>query len=343
MAQAKPSNADKGKGQLKWVLLALTGVLAAVAIYLFKYPAEYYVPPPSQTDAGKTLAQEVLQKAQPLLDAHQYAPARDLMLAYVRSYPNDVEVRPTLAQAQMALGQYEQAEKTIDDAIRLSPLLAKPQWRKGQLVRRRGGSDYLSFYRNAAERCTDATPEIWSSYGLELLDVDRVDEASKWLDKAQAAGVRDAPTLTALAKVAMARKQWDKAQPLLRQAIEQESANVWLYAMLAETQKNAGQLEAAARTVQQALRVKADGELFMLLGSIRTLQDRRSDAADAYAQAARFKSYQLAGCLEAARQYYLCGKYALAMEQIDTASQLAPIDAQVVQLKKEIEDARFVP
>src|ERR1035437_8402396 len=87
------------------VIVALTGVIAVAAIIAWNSHVRVPRPPKSQT----TLAQDVLKTARGAISLGQNVQARDLMLAYVRTHPDDVEVRPLLARTHWNLGNLREA------------------------------------------------------------------------------------------------------------------------------------------------------------------------------------------------------------------------------------------
>lgn len=338
----KNATAPRGGGVWKWVLLALTCVVVGVTVFISQEP-ERLTPGPEQVEKPhKPLSDQVLAQVAPLMKQGIYAPARDLMVTYVSKFPNDVEVRPVLAEAQMGMGLYDDAEHTIDNALRLSPRTARVQWLKGQLVRRRGGN-FITFYRNAAVESVDATPEIWAGYGQALLAEGNETDAAKWLGKAIEGGQKDAATLGAMGQIEMSAGHWERATDLLGGALDQGERNSHLWALLAETHEKCNRPEQALGALARGIKLCPSGELYMAQGTLLLKQNKALEAAGAFALAGRYRDYQLEGPVQAAELYLGQGRVGLAMEQIDLAAGRNPGDEKIVGLRKKIEDARFGP
>jgi len=291
-------------------LLLLACAVAGTAIYLAMNPFE--TPKFEEPAADGPRADEVLRRCRQLMAAGRHDAARDLAAPWVRLHPRDVEVRPVLAEAQLALGRLAEAERTLNDLLRLSPDSARGLWLTGELTRRRGGQGYMDFYRRAAESEVDSDPEIHARYGLLLLASDDVEAAGKHLRSAHDAGLRDAPLLAGLGEVAMREKRYDSAEGFLAEA--------------------ASGSEGEERT-----------KVLMRLGALHEIRAKWMDAARVFAEAARSPALEASASLSAARCYYQAGRYAAAMKYVDIASSLRPSDGAVLEWRRKIEDARFGP
>ena len=366
---------------MTYVLLGLTAVVVGLTIHLLV--KEFYVnhsgPPVVPAPSGPTQAEQVLGKAKELMRSGAYAPARDLMLAYVRLHPRDVVVRPLLAEAMWKTGRTGLAEHTVDDLLRLAKPTAQGLWLKGELVREREfreysvslasalwmaggsvphrrGSKHLHFFRRAAEADVGAGAEIWLKYALELLAADRADligqrdligrkeeVAEEYLNKALGAGLRDVRTLGSLGSLALKREDFERAAIMLSEATRQNAKDFRLWVMLAEAQKESGRQEQAADSIRRALGIRRSHETLMLKGQIDQLRRRYAQAAEAFAEAAADSRLRAQASFQAARCYYHLEKHALAMKYVDIAAELAPDDPNVVAMRTKIENARFGP
>ena len=325
---------------LNVVALALTAAVIGLIVYLSVRPDK----PPETSSTGvprTTQAEDVLARARPLMEAGMFNGALGLLEAHVMSTPDDVDVRPTLARAYLGLGKLTEAERTVDDLLRLAPRLAEALWLKGEIVRRRGGKNHRRFFEMAVNKAVDAGPEIWARYGVEMLADGRGDPAQTYLTRALRAGLRDVRTLGGLGQLALEAGRFDEAEKLLAEALEHRRSAPDLWAMLAEAQKNTGKLAQADRTVQEAIRIRRSGPLYMLRGEICMLRRQRKEAAEAYATATEFARVRGEAALRAAKCYYLLERYGLAMKYIDLAAVLGGGDAEVLAWRTKIEDARF--
>jgi tetratricopeptide (TPR) repeat protein len=343
MPQQDSQSSPKGASSrsLTFAIVVVAIVLAGVAIYLWNKGAGSV---PMAAGPKVTLSQEVLRQARTAIDAGRLAEARDLMQAYVRTHTQDTQVRLLLARTQWKLDQRDDAEHTADDVLKLAPQLAEALWLKGELVRARGDANAVKFFRKAAESPIDATPEIWSRFALELLGQGQDAEARKWVDRASAAGLKDFNTLKGLGQLDLNAKDYAKAEGHFQQAMKLNNSDAELWRMLAMCQANTSGPDAAAATLEDALKTCRDrAGLFMELGRIRRQQGKFEQAGAAFTGAANYADQRAEASLDAAQCYYQAGRYALAMQYIDMAASLRPGNEQVKQWRTKIEDARFGP
>ena len=353
---AEETQPRKARRRLTAVLLLAAAAVVGLTIYVAVHPpwasSEPAGPEPGLSEAAKT--RRVLEGLLANADAQDprggplmmvarrqaYERACDLARRFIQMRDrNDVVVRPILAQAQLRLGRLAEAERTIDDLLRLAPGSAEGLMVKARLVKARGGEGALAFLRRAAES-TQATPRIWARYGTELLAEGQIALGREYLQRAYDAGERDRQTLLNLAVLATQGGQFERAASLLNEVVQMGRPSLLVLSRLAEAQKDAGKLPAAEKTLRQALAGRESPELRLQLGNVLLLQRRRREAAEAYAKAAEHPLAEAAGAFRAARVYYLLGRYAAAMKYIDRAADHAETP-EVRQWRKTIEDARF--
>ena len=255
-----------------------------------------------------TLAEQVLARSRPLLDKRQYAAAISLMQTYVETHPDDVEVRPVLAEAQMKSARYDQAEQTIDQVLLRAPQMSRALWTKGLLVARRGG-EARSFFRRAAES-PDASPETWAGFALELLASGQSGAGGDYLRRARDAGLNDARTLGPLGELALRDRRFSEAEALLTEALKTAPRDARIWAMLSEAQIGGGKLELAAETLYRGVTACPAEPSLML---------------------------------QAAKCYYRIGKYDEARGYLDRAAEALGDDPRVVDLKAKIDSAAAGP
>jgi tetratricopeptide (TPR) repeat protein len=356
MANGKTKTPGPKRGSFNWQLpvglFALACVVVAVTVYLALKKIET---PIVVVTEGDTEVKKVLATAKSLLDADRVlegaeviavAQARDTMEAHVHAHPDDIEIRPLLAQAYMKLGQLDLAGKTVDDVLRLNPGDAQMWWMKGELARRQtfGQGDCMTYFKRALD-VSGGSAEMSARCGLVLLEAGNAKDARGYLQAALTGGLRDGRTLGALAKIELQEQHYDKTRELLNEALTVDEKNVQLYVMLAQAGKNTGDTRGAERAIRQGMKLCKDaaqrGPLQMELGEILILQRRRIEAAQAFATAAQYPGLQGKASLKAAMCYYDEDKYAKAMEQIDQAAAAGLQDPQVQHYLKLIEDARF--
>ncbi|MCK4276918.1 MAG: tetratricopeptide repeat protein [Phycisphaerae bacterium] len=347
---------SKSREGARWflpvVLLVLTVVvLALAAIVSLRRPGP--TPDPGKGPERIT-AEVILAKARPLIEADKYAAgplarraldqAIDLMLVYVQAHPDDVKVRPLLAEAQIKSGDLTAAERTVGRLLALGPDHAAPLWLKGEIMRLRGDDAYVEFYRRATES-TGATAQMFSMYGLLLAGRGEHDPARKYLQRALDGGVRSSDVLVSLGRIAMGRSEYGRAGAFLDEAVRLDQQNAELWRLLASCHQQAGRADAAADTLRQAARkVKRwtdKASLWAALGRVLEAQGRDADAAESFAAASDGTPNLPDRAFGAARCYFRTGRYALAMKYIDRAAAIDPHDRDIRDWLEKIEEARF--
>lgn len=296
----------------------------------------------------QTLAQEVIVKARAAIAANEPQLARDLMQTYVRATPSDTEVRPLLARTLWNLGQNDQAQQVLEALQKLKPGLAETYWLAGEIAKADGHPDYLKYFAQAVNSPT-VEPRMLSEYSLELLAVGKDSEAEKYLQRADEAvgnGPKDWTIWQGLGLVAMKKKQYDKAIANFKEAIRCDRTRPDPWRALAQAQRESGQVEQAALTLQEGLQATRDRTaIYYGLGLLRQSQSQPAEAADAFAAAADpdilDKTQRVHAATEAAIGYFQLGRYALAMKYVDLALTLDPQNARAREWVGKIEDARF--
>lgn len=347
-ASPNPANASPPAARravLAPVLLGLTGVVVALTVYLAWFGRGAAVVSSDVSSGKTTLAQEVLVKATPLMRQGAYGPARDLMLAYVRSHEEDIEIRPLLAEAYWKLGQNSEAERTVDEIIKIAGpgTSADVRWLKGELMRLRGLKNYPSLYRSAASAPT-AGPKIWGKYGLELYEHGDREEALRFLNMAVEGGSTDPRVLGLLGEMALADKQYDPARDFLLKAVH-EDPNSWrLHVLLAEVYRANGSADEEIESLSAAA-AGAQGvdrcALYVQVGDLRQRQGHYREAADAFVEASHDRAVGPEASFKAAQCFFSLDQLGQAMHYIDQAAVGNPTDPNILQWRRKIEDARF--
>ena len=258
----------------------LPGVLAVFGLLIIAAAIALRRPKPQVPTDAPTLAEQVLAKARPLVSKQQYGQAIALMSAYVQEHPDDVEVRPLLAESQLKDGDFARAERTIDQVVLRAPRMARALWLKGLLLERRG-EDAAEVFREAAES-PDASGDIWASYAVRLLEAGQAEPARGYLTRARSAGITDARTLGPLGQLALQEGELDRAERLLTEALETAPRNGRIQAMLAEAQIKAGKTGLAADTLAEAACDPACKPELLLRAAMVHCEVGRIETAKAY-------------------------------------------------------------
>ncbi|HUT56980.1 MAG TPA: tetratricopeptide repeat protein [Phycisphaerae bacterium] len=358
----QPAGARAKRNTLTIVLLVITGGIVALTIVIATRPGPVRRPdepisPADERDQVLSLVSRLLATADQLApsrpDARDaaYRQVRELMETYVRTHPEDVTVRTRLAEVLVLMGLAKAAEVRVDEILERRPGSAGALWMKGYLLQMRGGEGYEQYLRRAADS-PDADANIWSLYGLGMLKAGRIATAEEYLRKAYRQGAKDPATLCALARLAFVRDRFEEAEKYLSLAVKHKEAGAVAWGMLAEVQKETGRLDEAADSVMRAIGLLSrptavtagapdKGDLLLLLGQVRLLQQRHQQAAEAFAEASDYTFVRAPAALNAAKCYYFLGRHAQAMKFIDIAAGLMPKGPAVAEWVKKIEDARF--
>jgi tetratricopeptide (TPR) repeat protein len=337
-----------------WIPLALAAMILVIAVGFVVHPwSDHGNVATNAPDGALTMAEQVNQAAAMSMREHKYDEAIHLMVTYIARYPQDVEVRPMLAQAFMAKGENPKAEIVVDQVLLRSPHLARVLWLKGELVRRRGQLNAMFYFRKAVEDSADVTPEYWSMFGRELLAVNQTAEARKWLERAHNNGCKDGQTLRALGEARLSNKEYAQAREVLELASVQMPNDPHVSLLLATACRNLKDLKTAADILTTTLLEHPDPELYMELGETRLLQKRPLEAADAFEEATHFTKYdQRAQAARKAAEIYYKYREILyrdrlnldaAADMIKIAIELRPFDVEIQQLRTKVLQAASRP
>lgn len=344
----RPNNPPSAKK--KWTNLALLGlvcIILAIAMVIAFSPQnpDRSTHSPSQ-DPNARLVQDILKTAMTELQLGQTEKAIELMSAYVQQAPDDVAVRPLLAQALLLANKSAAAEREVDEILQRRPNQAEVLWMKGELIARRGGANYLPVWQKALQ-APDATPELWLRFGLRMLGSGDETLGEEYIRKAFHAGIKDYRTYSSLGRIAYRNNRFDEALPLLNEALQRQpdAAKVWL--MTASCYKHLNQLDKALATLEEALKNARGPErpmLLMELGDVYRAKDNIGQAAQVFADASAYPEVAADAAYRAARCYYLMefpGHLSKALAMIDKAAEIQPTP-EILQWKKKIEDEHFV-
>ncbi len=330
-----------------WALLALAGVVIVIALVIaFSSPAPERTAAVSPKDPNVTLVQDILKTAMIEIQLGQIDKSIELMSAYVQQVPDDVSVRPLLAQALILGNKSAAAEREVDEILQRRPNQAEVLWMKGELIARRGGSNYLPVWQKAVQ-APDATPETWLRFGLRMLGSGDETTGEEYIRKAFQAGIKDYRTYSALGRIAYKNNRFEEALSQLNEALQRrpDEAKIWL--LVASCYKHLNQTDKALQTLEEALKSARGPErsmLLMELGDVYRAKDNIGQAAQVFADASAYPEVAADAAYRAARCYYLMefpGHLSKALAMIDKAAELRPIP-EILEWKKKIEDEHFV-
>ncbi|HOF17982.1 MAG TPA: tetratricopeptide repeat protein [Phycisphaerae bacterium] len=347
---ANPASARKANRSLTAILLMLAAAVAGLAAYIALRPDAPAPPPVDGGDRADADRVQAIAQARRLLEVRQFDPARQLLETCVKAYPREPAFVEMLARALAAMGQADEAERRLDEALRAELISPELLWIKGELLRRRGG-DSLRSFEHAAKLADRSHADIWSRYGIVLLARGETAQGETYLLRAVEAGHRDGATCAAMGEAALRRNDFAAAERWMDEARKLDQTNPFVWLRLAQAQKNAGRAADAEQTLLRGVgicRGKDLGAMLLELGMLQLLHEGPrervyAEAAETFARAADYAEVRARASLQAARCYYQLGQYARAMKHIDAAAELAGDDPEVRDWMTRIERERFGP
>ena len=338
----KESAADDGSGQGKravWIGVAAV-VVAAVAVYLALLPSnetgQATTAPKPMTEAERTIMQTRGMIADGKTDL-----ALKFVKRYIEQHPDDVVVRPTLADIYRRLGQQEKFEQQIDKILQIAPDNPNALWLKGLLNYQRG-SEFMSFFRRAAEQ-PNAGPKIWGGFGVLMADYGDLDSARQYLSKAVRAGTQDGGIFLVLGQIAFVENRFSEALDWLRKAAQVLPNDMRVWVLMGEVQRNMGNPRTSVKSLQRALKVASEadrGAVLVQLGQSYVVMKQWVKAAEAFVRASEHAPARGARLLQAGKCYYFAEEYDLAMKYIDLASAAGLGKKTVEEWRRKIENSR---
>ncbi len=337
---ADPANKSSFFRKHSWSLLPLTAavVIGVTAMYVV---ISSKVRPSADT---KTVSpsMRVLSLAKDFLRQNQPTEAVNVLRNYLASNWKDQEVRLRLVELYMKLGNLEQAQATLNEALAITPENADVFWVQGVLAMHKNLNPVI-YFRRAAE-LPNASADILGNFGLYLLSEGQPEDAEDYLRRATESGAGNGEVYEKLGTILFLRKKIDEAYPLLMRATQLTPDNADAWAMLAEMQKNRNESEEATASLNMALTVargEQRGVVLMEMARSRMTQSQWDQAAEMFAQATDYPSVQARASFLAAQCFYHTGAYAKAMHYIDRAAAAMPDNDAVFPWKQKIEAARF--
>jgi tetratricopeptide (TPR) repeat protein len=381
-----PENqASSSSRRLTFFLLAAAIVVGAVAAYVLLSPTPGEPKSVDGRDHPVVLSETelLLARARKMIAVGRKDDAVRAMQDYVRLHPDDVEIRSALTEVFLGAGKFDEADEILDEILQRRPDHPTSLWRKGQLIvarARRQAEDREraaaaddrtalraklleliraaerlaeTFLRKAADQ-DDAGADIWSRYGLMLLNRGETARARNYLNRALRTGRIEedlAPeqagaVCLALGNMAFQENDVVRAETLLNRAAALVPGEPEPWQLLAELQRNLERRDAAADSLRRGLKLVPSGRqgaLLLRLGKTLNREETKLEAAEAFARAADHAAVRREALPLAAECYYQLGQYALAMKYIDQAAELPGDAPAVAELKTKIEDARFGP
>jgi tetratricopeptide (TPR) repeat protein len=313
-------------------------LLAAVVVFVATRSRQST---PVESRQQTPLHEEVLAKARPLVERGRYGTAIGLMRSYVSAHPGDVEVRPLLAEAQLAAGEVAKAQATLEQLLQLAPNHSRGLWLMGEVHRRQDKDDYVSFYKQAAD-APDADARMWARYGAAMLERGEFDEAAEYLAKARQAGLTGAATALPLAELAARDGDWQRAEDLLGLGLRERPHDGRAWALLVEAMEKQGKLSEAAATAERALeRIQPDDQpiVYMYLGRVQASRGLHAEAAEAFAKAARNRQLMPQAYFRAAQSAMEARQYQSAFQYASIAELAGESDEDVAALKARAQEA----
>ncbi|WP_242107480.1 type IV pilus biogenesis/stability protein PilW [Luteimonas aquatica] len=194
-----------------------------------------------------------------------------------------------LAQARLGSGEYDEAERLAQEALRLDPKSADVYTLLAVISDQRGnGAQAGGYYAKAAELAPDQGVAL-NNYGAWLCANGRAAEAMAWFDRAVVdPAYRDRASAMANAGACSLRAgQAGRAEQILRAALELAPENAVALEAMADVQyRNARYMEARAFSERRLAAAPASDDALRLASLIENKLGDKA-AADRYAQRLR--------------------------------------------------------
>ncbi len=352
------NSGTRSAGRGRWKFFIMAGAVAVVLIAVVIIAITNRIPGPvevSDVATGPVTADAVLARIRPLLRGQQgpdapqadaMSRAIDIMAAYIERAPEDVQVRPLLAETQIKLRRFEDAKVTVDKLLELSPDASEGLWAKGKLLQAQSIAGSFEYFRRAAE-APDAGARQWASFGLAARDADQPQLAREYLARAVKSGLRERQVLAVLGELLISAAQPGDAEYFFTEALKLKGADQdgSLWSGLARAQQASGRPDKAVGTLTRAigkLRRWNDRSAMMVeLADSLAAIGRLDEAAEAYSAGSDGLPNSHTAALSAAKCYWQLGQYAQAMKYIDRAFELKRDSGEILQWKSKIERSRF--
>jgi tetratricopeptide (TPR) repeat protein len=346
------SRQDNRSGHRTWLTAAVLGVLAVVILGLAIWVATRSDRDVTDsTAAGRRQADEITPErlrsaVQTQLKLGRKAEALEMLQKYLATEPSDVETWVLAGEVLLEMDRPAEAEKTAERLLARHGEHPKLLWLKGLAQAEQGKATSEKWLSAAAEK-PGAPAGMVGAYGRRLIARQQIASGARYLRRSYQAGDRHPGTLMRLGQLALREEDWDKAEAYLTEAVQYAPESLDAHVMLAEALRASGQQARRERIVLQAVTLarspRQRASLRMTLGQLRELQQRWSDAAEAYTKAATWDPIRGEALYSAALCYYEAGTYARAMGAIDEAIELMGPGEQLAALAEKIEIARFGP
>lgn len=173
--------------------------------------------------------------------------ALELIADLARRYPESAEAHLAVGQAAWNAGQYERAEKAMDQALQIKPTWEALALFKGQLVQRRGDEVLVAYWADFLKRNPSAR-EVRLAYAKQLARMGRYEESRKEFERLLNGSPQNPEAHMAVGLLAMQASDFESAQSHFLKALElgfPDADQVKLYL---------GQISEARKQPEEALR-----------------------------------------------------------------------------------------
>lgn len=273
-----------------------------------------------------------------LLGRHEFSKAAELATSLNRQLPDDNQLCGLTADAQMALGNYSEAERSAQRMIDMRPASA-PGLERGAALREilgdiDGARDWLTTsFRLTSD--SDAEQRAWLLTRIARLDllIGRLENADQRLREALTVFADYPYALDNLARVRLEQKRPIEAVELLRRRLQLSPDAGTLYALgkAWEQARRPDEAKAAYAEFEQKARALIDQPYNFNRELVFYYADSARKPAEAMRVArSQFSRYQDVHTLDAlAWALYHSGEFAAAREQMQKALAVGIRDAQI--------------
>jgi predicted Zn-dependent protease len=287
----------------------------------------------SKRDAEGKRFQQTVDASLKKLDSGNRAGALDGLARAGQMAPGNPAQQASLIPKFMALGEYQLAAEAIERSLRAAPQkrqMARSYASLCQFLLEHGDLDNAKriLTGDLLARWPDAVETMLLQGEVALRDAtakNQIAAAAKLFQKCLAQDPGDAPAQVQLGIAYSRMGEWDRAEPLLRAALEKRPFDPVILDHLGEVLRQQGKTAEATKYLDEHQRISV-------------LQEREKQLEGQYA----LKKYQPADLLELARIYEQLGEFARAASTLRVYTHRKPADAdgqrELAQVSSKLND-----
>jgi tetratricopeptide (TPR) repeat protein len=255
--------------------------------------------------------------------------ARAHLEILIREQQDEAELYCWLGQCQEDTAEYSQAAASYEKAIRLDVGQIEAYIRLALLLQDRlDQSEKTKQVLDELVRHNDQAAEAYLARALHQLQLGRLSESERDLQKARELSGNDPRLLLALADLECRRGRWEEARRWLREGRAREPGNLALHLALATLERQRHQPREAIVSLREGLQALPDQPDLMLLLAETLLEVGEDSAVEQLIERVQRPglppglAHYLLGCLQLHRQQW--GQALRTLEEVEKSQDTSP-------------------